>query len=41
MNITKYMSTLPVYSNNAEAKAGGVLLGGLYRTSDGVVMVRY
>lgn len=33
--------TLPTYADNAAAVAGGLAAGDMYRTSTGVVMVRY
>lgn len=37
----KNIGTLPVYADNAAAIAGGLRVGQLYRTSTGVVMVRF
>lgn len=34
-------TSMPVYADNAAATAGGLLVGDQYRTSTGVVMVRY
>jgi hypothetical protein len=34
-------SQLPIYANNAAAKAGGLVDGQYYRTSTGAIMVVY
>jgi hypothetical protein len=35
------LSTLPTFSDNAAATAGGLAVGAMYRTSNGQLMVRY
>ena len=39
--ITVNIKTLPVYADNSAAITGGLIAGDLYRTSTGVVMIRY